>query len=50
MLRMKRLGREAELSPLFSAKVKNMWSYNFTSSYAFMTWTGIYLHFYNLFI
>jgi hypothetical protein len=34
----KRPGREAELSPQFSAEVTNAWSYTSTYSYIFMAW------------
>jgi hypothetical protein len=37
-LRLKWPGREADLSPPSSAKVKNVWSYNSTPQYALMAW------------
>jgi hypothetical protein len=40
-LGVKRLGREDDHSPLFSAEVKNAWSYTCTPQYAFMAWCSV---------
>jgi hypothetical protein len=37
-LQIKRLGREADNSPLSSAEVKNVWSYTSIPYYAFTEW------------
>jgi hypothetical protein len=37
----KRPGREADHSPPSSAKVKNVWSYTFTSQYGFKVWCTV---------
>jgi hypothetical protein len=37
-LGLKRLGREADISPPYSAEVKNAWSYTSTPQYVFMAW------------
>jgi hypothetical protein len=40
-LGVKRLGRKADHSPPSSAEVKDEWSYNSTTHYAFMAWCSI---------
>jgi hypothetical protein len=40
-LGVKRLGREADHSPQFSAEVKIAWSYISTPQYAFMAWCSV---------
>jgi len=42
----KRLGHDAEHSPLSSDQVKNEWSYNSIPPYPFMASAGTYLSFY----
>jgi hypothetical protein len=43
--KVKQPGHEADHSPPFSAKVKNVWSYNSTLPYIFTTWCSLIKHF-----